>query len=206
MSPIHQLTVKCGDTDSDESYFRSEIIQKCRAEAQTDLKCSSLKSPQNIRKTQGFCRAKTEVCLWGPFLSYSDVPLSGLLCLLLFTHFTLQSPESKRQEALSGSSFLHLYIVLFLLFLSYSVFFPLSSVLNRKVFQETLPLTKGVIIYLYLTPFMFQCGLKLQVCLFESSSLFLWIFHSLVFLLAFVFFLSHLSRSIKAIRSPNSAR
>ncbi len=76
-------------------------------------------------------------------------------------------------------------------------FFPLSSVLNRKAFQETLPLTKRRY-YIFLShPFMFQCGLKLQVCLFESSSLFLWMFHSLVFLLAFVFFLS----SIKAIRS-----
>ncbi len=89
--------------------------------------------------------------------------------------------------------------------LSLSFCFSLSSVLFRKAFQENSPPNKRRY-YFYLTPFFFS-ALKLQVCLFESSSRFLWIvLHSLVFLLAFVFFLYRVSRSIKAIRSPNSAR
>lgn len=128
-----------------------------------------------------FVVQKTEICLWRPLLSYSDVPHSGHLRLLLFSHFTLQSPEphlSQRREGLSRSSVsICTYSSSFSLIL---FFFPLSSVLYRKVFQESTPPDKSGYYYIFcLALFLFQCRLR---CLKLQSSLYMLSFSELFFI------------------------
>lgn len=178
------------------------------AEAQSDLKRSSLKSPQNIRKTQDFLSYKDWSLLTVAVAFHTETCLSQVISVCCCSHTLhcrvlnlMYLKEEKGSQGLQSRS-----VHTLLPSLSLSFCFSLSSVLYRKAFQENSSPNKRRY-YFYLTPFLFQCGLKLQVCLFESSSRFLWIvLHSLVFLLAFVFFLYRVSRSIKAIRSPNSAR
>lgn len=156
-----------------------------------------------------FCNA---ICSWWPLLSYSGVPLSGHLCLLLFTHFTLQSPKphvSQWREGLSGSS-IPICTYFFLLFHS---IFSLSSVVYWKYLKKTPPPGISFYYYIFTSPFScFSAGFGVWKCACLSRapsfrSLFLWIvLQSLFFLFAFIFFLYCVSRSIKAIRSQNSAR
>lgn len=137
------------------------------------------------------------------------VPLSGHLRLLLFSHFTLHLIYHIEEK---GSLGLQSHCVHTLLpSLSHSVFHILSSVtVIEKHFKKALPDKSGFYYIFSLALFLFQCRLrclKLWVAKLPLHAFFFWtVLHSLVVLLAFIFFLYRVSSGIKAIRSQNSAR
>lgn len=149
--------MKCAGTDSDEPYLKSEITQNSEVQGWSSdwPQVFIIKNTTEYQENTGlFVVQKTEICLWRPLLSYSDVPHSGHLRLLLFSHFTLQRPEphlSQRREGLSGSSIL---ICTFSssFSLSFCLFFLWVVYYIEKYFKKALPLTKAVIIIYFASP------------------------------------------------------